>query len=148
MEDANVQTTAYTPWYLELDLSGAFYSSVLRKFFLTLPNYFSRRPDSSFILSATGEDQGDDILDRLVQGLKADSWAMVHLPYGGTVNVDIDRAIQGETYRAWWVCPSTGGKASLNKGEKQTARGAQEFTSPSEGSLEDDWVLLLETYSV
>jgi hypothetical protein len=93
------------------------------------------------------------VLDRLVQGLKADSWATVHLPYGGTVRVDLDKALGSggrEGYRAWWVNPKNGGRASMNRGEKtviEQGKGVIEFKSPSEGSLKDDWVLLLETYT-
>jgi hypothetical protein len=61
----------------------------MRRFFLSLPDFFSRRPDSSFILSDTFEPKdGTSALDRLVQGLRSDSWALVHLPYGGEVEVD------------------------------------------------------------
>lgn len=144
-----VQTTAYTNWWLELDLQGAFYASTMRRFFLSLPDFFSRRPDSSFILSDTKEPtDGSSALDRLIQGLKADSWAMVHLPYGGEVEVDLEKALTGNTYRAWWVSPASGGKEVIGKGDKSEEKGTKVFKSPSEGALDRDWVLLLETYSL
>lgn len=145
------QTTAYTNWYLELDLSGAFYSSVLQKFFLSLPDFMTRKPDSSMILSDTFEPtDGTLAKDKLIAGLKAKSWSMIHLPYGGTVEVDLTRALDSSPkgYRAWWVDPKTGGKASLDKGAVAVAEPKRSFTSPSEGSIVNDWVLLLETFTV
>lgn len=122
----------------------------MRRFFLTLPNFFSRRPDSSFILSDTNEPKdGTSALDKLVQGLRGDSWALVHLPYGGEVEIDLVKALgeEGKTYRSWWVSPASGGREVLDNGSKTVTKGSKTFTSPTEGALDKDWVLLLETYS-
>lgn len=105
------------------------------------------------ILSATNEPtDGTLAKDRLIAGLKAKSWSMIHLPFGGTVEVDLSLALDGAAkgYRAWWVDPKTGGKASLDKGAIQKVEDKQKrsFSSPSEGSIDTDWVLLLETFSV
>jgi hypothetical protein len=134
---------------LELDLAGAFHVSVLRRFFLSLPDFFSRRPDSSFIMSDTQEPaDGSSALDRLIQGLIADSWAMVHLPYGGEIEIDTGKALRGgPSYRAWWVSPASGGKEVIDNGNKHEAVGPRTFKSPTEGSLDKDWVLLLESYT-
>lgn len=146
-----MQTTAYTNWYLELDLPGAYYASILKTVLLSLPDFFTRRPDSTFILSDTNEPKTDDEngLDRLIQGLKADSWAMVHLPYGGYTKIDLSGAMGQckSTYRAWWIDPRSGGRSPLFKGERKAIDGQAGFTSPTEGSLEHDWILLLETFS-
>jgi hypothetical protein len=121
----------------------------MRRFFLSLPDFFSRRPDSSFILSDTFEPKdGTSALDRLVQGLRSDSWALVHLPYGGEVEVDLEKALTGGTYRAWWVSPASGGREVLDNGAKTAVKGSRLFTSPTRGDLKKDWILLLETYSV
>ncbi len=90
--------------------------------------------------------------DKLISGLRSDQWALVHLPYGGEVDVDISNALSNSptsTYRAWWVDPRSGGKATLDKGEKKSiAEGVRRFVSPTAGSLATDWVLLLESYTV
>jgi hypothetical protein len=116
---------------------------------LTLPDFFTRRPDSSFILSDTNERKdGGSALDRLIQGLKSESWALVHLPYGGDVEVDLEKALKGQTYRAWWINPASIGREVLDNGVKVAIKGARVFHSPTEGALDRDWILLLETYSV
>jgi hypothetical protein len=144
------QLTAYTDWHLELDLPGAYFAGIIKRVFLSLPEYFSRRPDSSFILSATNEPKdGKNALDHLIQGLKADSWAMVHLPHGGTVTVDLARAFSPSEgrFRSWWLDPRTGAKTVRESGYRADITGEASFTSPSEGSIEQDWVLLLETFT-
>lgn len=105
------------------------------------------------ILSGTNEPTDGSLAeDKLIAGLKAKSWCMIHLPYGGTVTVDLSAALsQGASgYRAWWVDPKTGGKASLDKGAVQNVENEtkRDFVSPSEGRIDTDWVLLLETFSI
>lgn len=148
----SLQTTAYTNWYLELDLPGAFYASVLRRFFLSLPSYTTRRPDSSFIVSDTMEPKdGTLAYDKLIAGLKAQDWALVHLPYGGAVEIDVSMALshsKSATFRVWWVDPRSGGKTPAERGTRLSLPATvREFISPTSGSLDTDWVLLLESYS-
>ncbi|ORY24577.1 hypothetical protein BCR39DRAFT_320021 [Naematelia encephala] len=134
-------TTAYTNWYHELDLPGSFQAGIMRRIFLSLPSYFTSRPDQSMIVSDTNEGQGD----KLISGLRGDGWAMVHLPYGGTVDVDISKALpdlkDGKGWRGWWIDPKSGGRSTFGIGEET---GAKSFEAPSGGSLECDWILLLE----
>ena len=126
----------------------------MRRFFLSLPGFFSRHPDSSFILSDTheqveGSTQAErmDVLDKLIQGLKGDTWALVHLPYGGEVDIDLKLALSGLRYRAWWVDPASGGREVLDEGSKSEIKGSRVFQTPTAGDLDKDWVLMLETHS-
>ncbi|BEI82007.1 hypothetical protein CcaverHIS002_0211670 [Cutaneotrichosporon cavernicola] len=134
-------TTATVDWFLELDLPGAWYSSVAKNILLDLPCYFSRVPDQSFIVSDTGEREGERAGDTLVSGMRADDWAAVHLPYGGTVQVDLALAIpSAKGWKAWWVDPRCGGREVFETGNNL---GVRAFSAPSAGTLSDDWILLL-----
>lgn len=134
-------TNASVDWYLELDLPGSFYSSVAKRFLLSLPGYFSRIPDQTFITSDTHEQAGKLAGDALVSGMRADGWAAVHLPYGGDVEVDMTKAIPGAaSWKAWWFDPRSGGREVFVGGDKL---GRRAFSAPSAGSLTDDWILLV-----
>lgn len=136
--------TAETNWFYELDLPGSFHVGIMRNIMLALPNYFSRMPDQSFILSGTNEPiDGSRAGDKLISGTRADGWAMVHLPYGGEVTIDIGKALPGKVgaWRAWWVDTKCGAKELDQSGKGQHV---EKFVSPSEGTLKDDWLLLVE----
>ncbi len=134
-------TTASVDWFLELDLPGAFYAGVAKQILLTLPEYFSRVPDQGFIVSDTGEREGERAGDKLVSGMRADGWAAVHLPYGGAVEVDLARALPAaKGWKAWWVDPRCGGREVFERGDKL---GVRSFSAPSAGALSTDWILLL-----
>jgi hypothetical protein len=89
----------------------------MRRICLTLPSFFSRMPNSSFILSDTMEPKdGSRAGDKLISGLIGEGWSMVHLPYGGGVDFDIGAALPGSTeYRARWMDPRTGGREISRK---------------------------------
>jgi hypothetical protein len=144
--DASLQTTAYTNWFHELDLPGAYAASLMRTITLSLPNYFTRIPDDSFILSDRNEpSNGTPAGDKLVLGMRGKGWAGVHLPYGGHVEVDLEKALDtaGE-YRAWWIDPRTGGKETIGKGKTDgPIKGSRSFEAPDK----EDWLLLLESVS-
>lgn len=143
-------TTASTDWFLELDLPGAYYASIMKSIMLSIPNFLSRVPDNSFILSDRNEVEGKPAGDKLIQGMKGKGWAMVHLPYGGSVEIDLNEALddgeggEGGKYRGWWIDPKTGGREIFEEGE---IKGKKEFKSPSEGSLKTDWLLYIESVS-
>jgi hypothetical protein len=145
---ASLQTTAYTNWFHELDLPGAYAASLMRTITLSLPNYFTRIPDDSFILSDRNEpSDGTPAGDKLVLGMRAKGWAGVHLPYGGHVEVDLEKALPSEgegEYRAWWIDPRTGGKETIGKGKSDgPIKGSRRFEAPDK----EDWLLLLESVS-
>jgi hypothetical protein len=101
----------------------------MRRICLTLPSFFSRMPNSSFILSDTMEPK---------DGSRAGDKLMVHLPYGGGVDFDIGAALPGSTeYRARWMDPRTGGREIFEEGKVRS--GAKHFQAPREGAQEDDW---------
>lgn len=113
---------------------------------LSMPDVMTRSPDSSYILTdrhdiADSATSGDD----MVSGLKTISWAMAHLPRGGTATIDLVRALNGSHYRAWWVDPKVGCREPIDRGAEMAVDGQRSFTSPSSGSIKNDWVLLLET---
>jgi hypothetical protein len=119
----------------------------MRRICLSLPNFFTRVPDSSFILSNTLEPRdGTRAGDSLVSGMRGEGWAMVHLPYGGNVEVDLVAALPGsQQYKAWWIDTRTGGREVFGGGK--VIPGSKVFESSTGGTLEDDWLLLLETLS-
>ncbi|KAL7418647.1 hypothetical protein Q5752_007106 [Cryptotrichosporon argae] len=132
-------TTAYTDWFLELDLPGAFYAATMRRLILALPTPSSRVPNQSIILSGTHEPaDGSWAGDELISGMTGDGWLMVHLPYGGDVTVDLT-SIDG-AWRAWWVDPRSGGRTLLERGQGVD----KSFRSPTEGEQDGDWLLLVE----
>lgn len=146
----NHQTTAYTNWYLELDLPGAFQMTTARQIILSLPgSLYDRIPDSTFILTERHEvAQEDELLrpagDKLIAGMRSEKgkWAMVHLPYGGKVEVDLEKALMGAyKYRAWWVDPRVGGREVIGTGSavNETSSRAT-FDAPDD----TDWLLLFE----
>ncbi|RSH83833.1 hypothetical protein EHS25_005448 [Saitozyma podzolica] len=77
---------AYTPWYLELDLPGTFQVALMRNIMLSSPNYFTRVPDQSFIVSSTGESNDrSEAGDALISGTRAQGWAMVTFRTGARI---------------------------------------------------------------
>jgi hypothetical protein len=123
----------------------------MRAILLFLPNYFTRIPDQNFITSSTNESaDGSRVGDKLISGMRGEGWAMVHLPHGGSVEVDLQKALPGsetavgKEYRAWWVDPRTGGKETLGKGKSDgPIKGRKKFTAKDN----EDWLLLLEGIS-
>lgn len=125
---------------MELDLPGAFYAATIRKVILSLPTPSSRVPDQSLILSETNEPaDGSWAGDELISGMRGDGWFMVHLPYGGSVEVDMKK-VEG-AWRAWWVDPRSGGKSLIERGDSHENKT---FKSPTEGEQDGDWILLVE----
>lgn len=115
----------------------------MRRIMLSLPKYFDRIPDQSIILSSTNEpEDGTWAGDKLISGMRSEGWAMVHLPYGGEVEVHLGLAgFTERKWRAWWIDPRCGGR---EVGVKGGGGDAKAFKSPTSGSLDDDWLLLIE----
>ncbi|WWD01007.1 hypothetical protein V866_007945 [Kwoniella sp. B9012] len=141
-----IAITAYTNWYHELDLPGAFQAGVIKQIMLTLPDYVSRVPDQTFITSATGETDSDRPAgNALVSGMRGSGWAMVCLPFGGHVELDVKKALPNcpGDFRAWWIDTKCGGKSLI--GSYSTSDDVvRTFSSPTNGSKNEDWLLLLE----
>lgn len=124
----------------------------MRKIMLSLPNYLSRVPDQTLVLSDTNEPaDGSRAGDKLVSGTRADGWAMVHLPYGGKVALDLKKALPGcktgTMWRAWWVDTKCGAREMCGSGSVgvETTFGAE---TASSGTLKDDCLLLVEAFGV
>jgi hypothetical protein len=106
-----------------------------------LPGFFDRVPDQSFII-APKQPETDKLLgDKLVSGMRSTSWMAVHLPHGGEVTVGIDQSILSDKWRASWLDPKTGAREVFKRGSKEEIFTAR---SPTEGSIDNDWVLLLQ----
>ncbi len=83
--------------------------------------------------------------DKLIAGMRSDKgeWAMVHLPYGGVVDVNVEKALKVGRYRAWWIDPRIGAKEVIGTGAAVNVNDTSAkttFDSP-DGK---DWLLLLE----
>jgi hypothetical protein len=131
-------------WHAELDLSGAYYASIMKKIFTALPNYHTRKPQNDFILSERNEpNDGTGAGTKLISGMTGVGWAMIHLPYGGIVEVNIEKALSRSTdFQAWWINPRDGSKHALEPERRHTPH--REFESPSCGTMEQDWILYIE----
>lgn len=76
--------------------------------------------------------------------MSGEGWAMVHLPLGGSVDVDVGRALPGSTsYRAWWVDPRIGSKVLAAREVEVDGETTTLFEAPSGGDIEHDWILYL-----
>lgn len=129
---------------MELNLPGAYYAAILKRIMLDLPNFHARRPDNSFIQSDTREPaDGSPAGSELISGMSAPDWAMVHLPFGGSVTIDLTLALPGAaTFRGWWIDPRVGSKVIAI--HTSPVNASWEFEAPTGGSIDDDWLLYLE----
>lgn len=131
---------AYTNWNLELDLAGAFQSGIAKRIVESLPGFFDRIPDQSFILSDTLEPSDPKVYagEELISGMRNAKglWLMVHLPFGGNVTVNLGVLAQGRK-RGWWIDPRAGSRESFGWVE-EAHEGV--FTAPDER----DWLLYIE----
>lgn len=108
----------------------------------SLPDFFDRIPDQSFILShANQEATGQWLGDKLVSGMRSKSWMAVHLPHGGEVEVQLDEDTLTSAWRGVWLDPKTGAREVFKRG---TGAGTLKAQSPTSGSLDTDWILLVE----
>lgn len=119
----------------------------MRHICLALPNYSTRVPDSTFILSDTHEpEDGSNAGDALIQGMRGAGWAMVHLPFGGPIRIDVRRALSGDrAWRAWWIDPRTGGREVFHSDSSLDVTPL--FAAPDAKDQESDWLLYLENVS-
>jgi len=115
----------------------------MKKIFMALPESNTRKPQNDFILSERNEPKdGSPAGIKLISGMTGVGWAMVHLPYGGVVKLDIGKALAGTTeFQAWWIDPRDGSKQACEPKTRQITD--MDFECPSCGTMEDDWILYL-----
>ena len=76
---------------------------------------------------------------------------MVHLPLGGSVGVDVHKALPGsDRYRGWWVDPRIGSKVVFARNVDVLSSDSIgiTFEAPSGGTIENDWILYLTDINV
>ena len=122
-------------WREQLDSPGARQMRHIKALMLSRP-YFTRIPDQSLIVGEAGEGEAHIGATRDKSG----SYALVYLPQGQTVKVEMTR-LSGTRAVGWWFDPRTG-EARRIAGLFAT-KGVTAFMPPSDGS-EDDWVLVLD----
>jgi hypothetical protein len=120
----------------------------MRNIMLSSPNYFTRVPDQSFIVSSTGESNDrSEAGDALISGTRAQGWAMVHLPHGGEVEVDLVRALDPSgSWKACWVDTKCGERSGFDSGNFGSR--TRKFVAPKRLDKSQDWLLLLEHVSL
>jgi len=101
--------------------------------------YFTRIPDQSLIVGDSGQDESHIGATRDRSG----SYAMVYLPKGQPVTVDLNK-ISGPRAAAWWFDPRSGAAARI--AGDFASKDPMAFTPPSNGP-ESDWVLVVDDES-
>lgn len=135
-EKAQAESNPYKAgWHQEIHSEGARTMQYLKSLMLSRP-YFTRIPDQTIVVGATGEGTAHIGATRD----KAGSYAMIFLPHGQPVAIDMSK-ISGARALGWWFDPRTGIATPL-KGTLRTA-GVRTFTPPESG-VERDWVLVLD----
>jgi hypothetical protein len=98
--------------------------------------YYSRIPDQTLLVSEAGS--GSNHVQATRDG--AGSYAMIYVPAGGRVTVDLQK-LSGEALLAYWFDPRTGVARQF---DSLVRSGTREFTPPGGGP---DWVLVLDDAS-
>lgn len=137
-------------WLDELVLPGSAQIQHIQKF-ITDPSsapgqhYFDRLPDNLVISTDLGEDEGRFSATRDKKG----RWAAVYSPQGLSFGVDVDYLagfLNGGSNATlkWtqkWYSPRNGSFVSEEEG---CGTDVATFVPPTSGSVDHDWVLLLE----
>ena len=119
-------------WQEAIDRPGAGQMIHLRRLMESRP-YFSRVPDQTMILNQSEERARYMVATRDDEG----RYAMVYLPLGGKVTLDLS-ALAASELTAWWYNPRTGGASA---GQKVARAESVSFDAPPIGT---DWVLVLD----
>lgn len=121
-------------WTEAIDRPGAFQAGYLKKLILSRPP-LSRIPDQTIIKSGQGEKGAYITAFRDADS----SYAMVYLPIGKKVEVDVSW-MKAEKIAAWWFNPRTCEALKIGLLKK---KDSLRFVPPATG-IENDWVLVLD----
>jgi len=121
-------------WKEALDAPGALQMKRLRAL-MESHSSVDRIPDQSLLVSPPGSGLTHLQATRAADG----SFALVYLPAGGTVTVDLSR-LAGPEATATWFDPRTGACTEVGT---CAGKGERSFTAPGENVLGNDWVLVL-----
>lgn len=122
------------PWSAALDMPMANQVRHLKNLMLSRP-FLSRIPDQEMIPESQIENNDYKIATRDQNG----SYAMVYMPTGGTVDLDVT-ALASNKLAAWWYDPRTGN--SFSGGEVLKSDHVT-INAPTSGKGHD-WVLVLD----
>lgn len=120
------------PWFENLDAPGALQMRHLRQL-MESRAFLTRIPDQALVVRHEGELEAVGTRD------SEGSYAMVYLPTGAAVTVDLDR-VAGDSVRASWFDPRDGSYRAIGEFPGQ---GTRRFVPPSSGD-DNDWVLVLD----
>jgi len=123
------------PWQDSLQSAGAQQMKHVKALMLSRP-FFTRIPDQSMLKSDPGI--GADHISATRD--KDGSYAMIYLPHGQAVTVDLTK-LAGARATGWWFDPRTGAASPIELAVATT--GAREFRPPTTGP-ENDWILVLD----
>lgn len=126
------------PWQEALSAPGSGQMQHAKALMLSRP-YFTRIPDQNVIVGDAGEGEPHIAATRDKNG----SFAMIYLPHGQKVTVDLSK-LSGTHAIAWWYDPSTG--AATRIPNKFVTSGTHRFSPPTSGA-DVDWVLVLDDES-
>lgn len=126
------------PWRQALSSAGARQMQYIKALMLSRP-YFSRIPDQTLIVGDARAGTAHVSGTRDMSG----SYAMVYLPSGGAVTVDLSK-LSGRMAAGWWFNPRSGQVTPL--GGRFSTHVTRRFTTPTAGE-QDDWVLVLDDES-
>jgi len=129
----NLAKTTSDTWEEALYYPGAVEMDYLQKLILSRP-YFDRKPAQEIIV-ANNDTPGEKMI-----ATKGDDYAMVYLPTGDKVQLNLE-SIPGQKLQTWWFHPATG-KAFDNGiiDKKET----EWFDAPGDAERGNDWVLVIE----
>ena len=119
-------------WYDVLDLPGAGDLVHARRLIESRP-FLSRVPDQSLITTAYYPETD------YVVATRGQGYAMVYIPTGWDVTVQLDR-IGAKTIKAWWFDPRNGEAKSIGN---FPGNGLKIFKTPTMGRG-NDWILVLD----
>lgn len=124
------------PWQQALDSSAAGQMQFAKALMLSRP-YFSRVPDQTLIVGESGSGERHIGATRDSDG----TYAMIYLPQGQTVTVDLSR-IKGARAVGWWFNPRDGVAVKIQ--EPLLTAQTLPFVPPTHGEGQD-WVLILDS---
>ncbi|UZR98335.1 glycoside hydrolase family 140 protein [Chondrinema litorale] len=134
-EGLNPISQARSNWWQALDFPGAFQAGYMRKFFESRP-WQLLVPEENLI-SEYPNDNGKDCRAALASDK---SFAMVYIPYGNNVTVDLSM-IAGDAKKLWWYSPVIG-KAIFIDTIQSNAKLMMD--PPDDEKRGNDWVLVID----